>query len=176
MKNIFIILLVMLNALALGQQKKSKKQAVNKPPTLLPPPKIDRSEYPTSDNSKKCFVYKTEETKDSSVYVTENLLEYGWAGSDARFIITTYNYDAAKKGQNEKDGQIYAQSQRLRYINGTYTIQKNILTFIPDKAENYQNRTFKLSYKPKTQKVQSLQDEDSRLYKKGECAEPTISL
>ncbi|MCD9855884.1 hypothetical protein LUD75_14255 [Epilithonimonas sp. JDS] len=176
MKNVFIIFLLMLSCLAFGQKKKTKKPAITKSPTLLPPPRVDRSENLSSEDSKKCFVYKTEEQKDSSVYVTENLLEYNLSGSNARFIITTYNYDASKKSQTEKDSQIYAQSQRLRYIDGTYTIQKNTLNFIPDKAENYQNRTFKLIYKPNTQKVQSLKDEANLQYKKGECSEPMISL
>ncbi|MBV6878539.1 hypothetical protein NG800_001490 [Epilithonimonas ginsengisoli] len=175
MKTVFVIILIMMSGLTFGQQKKTKKAPPITPPTLLPPPEVKKLEDYSKDE-KKCFIYKSEEQKDSIVYVTENLLEYGWAGSNARFVITTYNYDAAQKSQTEKDGQIYAQSQRLRYIDGKYTIQKNILNFTPDKAENYQNRTFKIIYKPKSQKVESLKDESSHQYKKGGCTEPTISL
>lgn len=176
MKNLFVVTLVMLSVSAFGQQKKTRKAPPITPPKLLPPPEPKKLEELSEGDYKKCFIYKSEEQKDSSVYVTENLLEYGWAGSNARFVITTYNYDAAKKSQAEKEGQIYTQSQRLRYIDGTYTIQKNILNFIPDKVENYQNRTFKIIYKPKTQKVQSLKDESNKQYKTGGCPEPIISL
>lgn len=176
MKNLFVIILVILSGSVSGQQKKTKKAPQITPPKILPPPEVKEPKYLGADNSKKCFIYKSQEQKDSLIYITENLLEYGWAGSNARFVITTYNYDVAKKSQMEKDGQIYAQSQRLRYIDGKYTIQKNNLTFTPDKAENYENRTFKIVYKPKTQKVDYLKDEGSHQYKKGKCDEPVISL
>lgn len=176
MKNLILICIIMLSASAFGQQKKTKKPPPITRTEILPPPETKKIDEQNIDKTKKCFVYKMEEQKDSVVYVTENLLEYGWAADNARLVITTYNYVPAKKDMNKKEGNIYAQSQRLRYIEGTYTIQKGILGFIPDKAQNYQNRTFKIDYKPKTQKVQSLQDESNHRYTKGGCPEPTISL
>ena len=163
----------MLSGLAFGQQKKTKKAPLIKAPKILPPP--EPKELSEGD-SKKCFVYKSEEQKDSIVYVTENLLEYGWAGSNARLIITTYNYDLAKKKQLEKDGEILTQSQSLHFIDGKYRIEKNIFNFTPDKSENYEDRIFKLIYKPKTQNVESLKDEKDHPYTKGECLQPMISL
>ncbi|WDF45734.1 hypothetical protein PQ459_12595 [Chryseobacterium sp. KACC 21268] len=176
MKNVLILSLLILNGLAFGQQKKTKKAPPIVKQNLPEPPKAKDYETIISEDSKKCFVYKVEEKKDSLVYVTENLLEYGWAGSNARLIITTYNYDASKKNPKYKSGDIYAPSQRLRYIDGHYKIEKNTLNFTPDKAENYQNRTFKLVYKPKTQNVESLKDENNHPFKKGDCSQPTISL
>lgn len=176
MKNIFVILLVMLSGLSFGQQKKTKKAPPIKAPKLLPPPEVKANSYITEADSKKCYIYKFEEQKDALTYVTENLFEYGWAGSNARLVITTYNYDPVKKKELEKDGEIQTQSQSLHFIDGKYKIEKNILNFTPDKSENYENRTFKLIYKPKTQKVESLKDENDHPYKKGECLQPMISI
>lgn len=166
----------MLSGLAFGQQKKTKKAPPLIKKNLPEPPKAKDYDTLISEDSKKCFVYKAEEKKDSLVYVTENLLEYGWAGSNARLIITTYNYDPEKKKQTEKDGETLTQSQNLHFIDGRYKIEKNIFNFTPDKSENYESRTFKLIYKPKTQNVESLTDENNHPYKKGECLQPMISL
>ena len=175
MKNLIILTALSVGSLVFGQKKKSAKAPPIKEPTYYPVPEVKEYNY-EEHNSEKCFIYKTEETKNSVVYVTENLLQYGGATDNARMVITTYNYDSSKKQQTEKDGRIYSQSESLKYINGKSNLEKGNLNFTPDKKDKFQTRHFKVVYKPKTQKVDFLKDENNHPYKEGKCPEPTISL
>jgi len=118
----------------------------------------------------QCFVYNTEKQKDSLIYVTENLLEYGWNGSLARMVITTYNYDAKKK---KKMNNIVTAKQ-LQFIDGEYKIENDKLTFTPYKDEKFKKKTFKLIYNQK--KIDYLEDENGNKYISGNCPEPMIML
>ncbi|MNK85772.1 hypothetical protein D3C87_1056620 [compost metagenome] len=175
MRNLLLVLAVASSGLGYGQKKKPAK--------ILPPPPIvmpKKAEPPQSlaiqDDAKKCFVYVSEITKDSMVNVTENLLEYFPSGSNARMIITTYQYNPEVKKQLSGSGEMLAQTQQLQFIEGKYTIEKGTLTMTPDKKDRFDTRRFKLVNKPKTQTVINLKDEQNHLYKKGNCMEPMISL
>ncbi|WP_262152304.1 hypothetical protein [Chryseobacterium foetidum] len=176
MKNFLLAIAILSTSLAHGQKKKPAK--------VIPPPPIVRTEKepppPPSlaieDSSKKCFVHVSEVPKDSMVAVTENLLEYFPSGSNARMVITTYQYDPKLKKQLNGSDEMLAQSQQLQFIEGKYTIEKGILTMIPYKKDKFDTRRFKLVNKPKTQTVINLKDEQNHLYKKGNCIEPMISL
>jgi len=178
MKNLFIITILLICIFALGQKKKSTKMAP--PPVVAPkinPPATKKApDFTYWNNAAKCYIYRTEEKKDSLVYVTENLLEYGWVASNARMIITTYSFDPIKKQQVEKDGYIYGQSKTMQYIDGEFALEKGNLTFTPNKKDKFDVRHFKLVYKPKTQKVNYIKDENDRPYKIGDCPVPTVSL
>ena len=163
----------MLSGMAFGQQNKTKKAPPITPPKLISPPEVKIPEYPSEDDSKKCFVYTTEEQKDSRVYVTESLLEYGWASTNARIIITTYDYDPAKKQENE-DAYIFSKS--LEFIEGDFKIENGKLGFMPEKSDKYQKQIFRLINKSKSKTIEYLEDEKKHQYKEGECLQPTISI
>lgn len=164
-------MLILLSGVSNGQQKKSKK--VPPPIVLKPIEKESVPEYPGTNDSKKCFVYKTEETKGAMIYVKENLLEYGWAGTNARMIVTTYQYDPAIKQKNENS---YIYSKSLKFIEGDFKIENGKLNFTPDKTDLYQKQTFKLINKSKSKIIDHIEDEDQHQYKKGECLQPTVSI
>lgn len=157
-------------------QKKKPRKIVPPPPVreVPPPPKIE--ELPFEDDHKKCFVFKAEEQKDSLVYVTETLLEYGWNNDLARMIITTYDFDPVKKKEAEEDGYILVQSETMQFINGTYKIEKDVLTFTPEKPEKFKTRLFKITYKSKTKKINFLTDENNNKLQTGECLQPMVSM
>ena len=175
MRNLLLVLAVASSGLGYGQKKKPAK--------ILPPPPIvmpKKAEPPQSlsiqDDAKKCFVYVNEVTKDSMVNVTETLLEYFPSGSNARMVITTYQYDPELKKKLSGSGETLAQTQQLQFIEGKYTIEKGTLTMTPSKKDQFEPRRFKLVNKPKTQTLLHLKDEQNHLYKKGKCLEPVISL
>ncbi|MBD8080914.1 hypothetical protein [Chryseobacterium caseinilyticum] len=175
MKNVLFVISLVSSSFAYGQKKK--------PARAIPPPPIVRKEIaepPQSlsinDDSKKCFVYVSEVAKDSVVAVTENLLEYFPSGRNARINTTTYQYDSKLKKQSNGSGEMLAQTQQLQFIEGNYTIEKETLTVIPDKKDKFDTRRFKIVYKPDTNTVINLKDEQNHLYKKGKCIEPMISL
>lgn len=165
MRNIIVIIALLSSTATFGQIKKKA--------SLPPPPKPAKV---SEQKSEKCFLYTTEEQKDTLVYVTENLLEYGWAGSNARIIITTFDYDPLKKKTVEKKGYVYAQSKSMEFINGSYKIEKDILIFSPEKPDKFAQRRFKIYYKAKTKNEAYLEDEAKHLFKPGKCLEPMVSM
>lgn len=165
MKNILVLIGLLSSSYTFAQ--------VRKPTPIPPPPKPAKV---SEQKSEKCFLYTTEERKDALVYVTENLLEYGWAGSNARMIITTFNYDPLKKEKVEKEGYVYAQSKSMQFINGSYKIEKDILSFSPEKPDKFKQRRFKIYYKAKTKNEAYLEDEAKHPFKPGKCLEPMVSM
>lgn len=65
----------------------------------LPPPSAPNSTV--ISETENCFLFRQKEAKDSLVYVTENLLEYGRSENIARIIIVTSSYDPIKKQEAE---------------------------------------------------------------------------
>lgn len=175
MRNLLLLIAVAGSSVAYGQKKKSTKN-LPPPPIVMPTKAEPPQSLAKEDNSKKCFVYVNEVPKDSMVAVTENLLEYFPSGSNARMIITTYQYDPEVKKKLSGSGETLAQTQQLQFIEGKYTIEKGTLTMTPNKKDQFEPRRFNLVNKPKTQTLLHLKDEQNHLYKKRKCLEPMISL
>lgn len=175
MKKLIIITALLMCITASAQNKKPRK-IISPPPVkeVLEPPRLQ--EFIIEDDGKKCFVYKKEQQKDSLVYVTETLLEYGWNNDLARMIITTYDFDPVKKKEAEEDGYILVQSESMQFINGTFNIDKETLTFIPDKSEKFKTQLFKITYKPKIKKIDFLTDKNNNKLQTGECLQPMVSM
>ena len=181
MKNVIFIITMLSCGVVFGQQKKSNKTPFKVPeikqePKEEPPPPPPAPSSSTISETENCFLFRQEESKDSLVYVTENLLEYGWNGDNARMLISSSNYDPVKKQEAEKQGMRLMQTETVQYIDGTFKIVKGILTFEPMKTEISERRTFKLIFKPKTRKIDYLRDENGNKYNKGKCPENTISV
>jgi len=177
MKKIFLVILIISTHLfVFGQQKKSKKNTI--------PPPIKKKEYSipeairiediVREQTEKCFVYKIEEKKDSLLYVSNSLLEYGWAGDNARMVITSYHYDPVKKKEAEQKGYVLLEEKDMQFINGSYKAEKNLLIFTPDKLERFEKRIFRLVYRQKTKEIDYLEDEKSNKYVPGDCPEPIV--
>ena len=178
MKKAFIIFGIIACSFAFGQKNKSSKPRRIAPPPVreaAPPPVEKLSPIPEREEE-KCFVNKQEEQKEDLIYVKETLLEYGWASTNARMVITTYNYDPIKKEEAEKNGDRLLYSQSLQFIEGDFKIEKGNLIFTPTKADKFKKKIFKFYYQPKTQKILHLEDENKQLLKTGKCLEPTISI
>lgn len=176
MKKNILIFALLASSFAIGQKKKTSTKPIVPPPVIQRVPEEKAPELVrTPSETEKCYVYKTETQKDSRVFVTENLFEYGWAHTNARLVITKYDYDFVKKKQAEKNGYVYAQSQTRKFIEGDFTIDNKILTFTPDKKED-EKRIFKLLYKPNSKSVDHLEDKDKNKYIIGDCLQPTVSL
>ena len=175
MKKIFLFTALLLFITASAQKKKPQK-IVPPPPIreIPPPPKIEKLSFEEDD--KKCFVYKNEELKDSLMYVTETLLEYGWHSDLARMIITTYNYDPIKKEQTEKAGYLWGQAKTMQFIEGIFKIEKDVFTFIPTKKDRFETQSFKITYQSKTKKIDFLTDENNNKLQTGECLQPMVSM
>jgi len=175
MKKIFMLTALLLCITASAQKKKQQK-IVLPPPVreIPPPPKIEKLSF--EDDDKKCFVYKNEEQKDSLVYVTETLLEYGWNNDLARMIITTYDYDPVKKKEAEEAGYDLVQSETLQFIEGSFKIDKDVFTFNPTKKDHFATQLFKITYKPKTKKVDFLTDKKNNKLQPGECLQPMVMM
>lgn len=101
MKYVFMLISLIICSGTFAQEKKTTK-TIPPPPVRkeLPPPKI-QSLIKEDDEDTKCFVYIVKEEKEGRIFVTENLLEYGWNNDLARIVITTYDYDpvAVKKAE-----------------------------------------------------------------------------
>ena len=170
MKHLIFILTAFSCGVVFGQQKDTTQISlqISEPnPKIIPYAELlpeDREE------TKQCFVYITEKQKDSLVYVTENLLEYGWNGSNARIVITTYNYEVSKK---KKINNIVTKKQ-LQFIDGEYKIDNGKLTFTPNKDEKFEQKTFNLIYNK--MKIDYLEDENGNKYTSGGCSQPIMSL
>lgn len=126
--------------------------------------------------TKKCFLHATEVIKDSVVYVTQNLLEYGYEDNKARILITTYDYDLVKEKLAKLNGSSLTKLETIQFVDGTYKIEKNLLTFKPDDAINFKTTQFKISFKPKSSTIQFLTNKTGEKYVKGECYVDSPSL
>lgn len=176
MKNTTIIFALLISSFAFGQKKKPSKP-IGPPPVIQHAPEEKVPEIVrTETETEKCFVYNTEYQKDSRIFVTENLFEYGWAGSNARLIITKYDYDFVKKKETEKEGYVYAQTKTSQFIEGDFKIENKILTFSPNKKDKFEKRTFKLFYKSNSKNVDYLEDQDKNKFAVGACLQPSVSL
>jgi len=175
MKKLIMITALFMCFVGSAQKKKSSK-IIPPPPVkeVLEPPKMQ--ELIIEDDRKNCFVYKNEEQKDSLIYVTETLLEYGWASDLARIIITTYDYDPVKKKEAEEAGYTLVQAETMQFIEGIFKIENSILTFTHDKLDRFKTQLFKINYKPKTKKVDFLTDENNNKLQTGECLQPMVSI
>lgn len=176
-KIIILVPMIMAHILCFGQKKKSGK-------TDFPFPKIENTtRVPEAKKiedldlvpSKSCFVYNTEEKKDSLLFVNENLLEYGWAGDNARMVITSYSYDPIKKESAAKSGYVLLEERKMQFVNGSYKIQNDMLVFTPEKKEKFKTRRFRLLYKSRTKKIDCLIDEENNKFFPGDCLEPMVS-
>ncbi|WP_367330604.1 hypothetical protein [Sphingobacterium multivorum] len=179
MKKISILILIILaHMLCFGQKKKSGKTRLSFPKIERPidPPEAKRIEDLDLVPMAKCFVYKTEERKDSLLFIIENLLEYGLAGDNARMVITSYSYDPAKKAAAKNKGEVLVEEKSMKFVNGSCKIHNDVLVFTPEKLEKFKVRTFGLIYKPKSKKIDYLKDEESNKFVPGDCLEPTVSL
>lgn len=175
MKKIFLFTALLLCITASAQKKKPQKIVPPPPVRKIPlPPKIEKISFEEDD--KKCFVYKNEELKDSLMYVTETLLEYGWNMDRARMIITTYDYDPVKKKEAEEAGYTLIQAETMQLIEGVFKIEKDIFTFIPTKKDRFETQSFKITYQSKTKKVDLLTDENNNKLQTGECLQPMVSM
>lgn len=175
MKNVFMIAALLLCFVGSAQKKKSRKIVPPPPVREIPPPtKIE--EIYVEDDSKKCFVYKAEEQKDSIVYVTETLLEYGWASDLARMIVTSYDYDPIKKKEAKEAGYDLVQAETMQFIDGVFKIENGTFTFTPDKLDRFKTQLFKITYKPKTKEVEFLIDENNNKLQTGECLQPMVMM
>lgn len=174
MKQLIMITAFLMCFVGSAQQKKPKK-IVPPPPVkeVLEPPKI---EAPKKDDSKKCFSFTMEEKRDSLVYVTETLLEYGWNSDLARIIITSYDYDPIKKKEAKEAGYDLVQAETMQFIDGVYKIENGTFTFTPDKLDRFITQLFKITYKPKAKEIEFLIDEDSNKLQPGECLQPMVMM
>ncbi len=172
--------LIMITALLMcfvgSAQKKKPRKVIPPPPVkeVLEPPKIQ--ELTVKDDSKKCFSFKMEEKKDSLVYVTETLLEYGWNSDLARMIITTYDYDPIKKKEAKEAGYDLVQAETMQFIDGVYKIENGTFTFTPDKLDRFKTQLFKITYKPKAKEIEFLIDENNNKLQPGECLQPMVMM
>jgi len=167
MRNLIFIIIILNCIVSFGQKKKSNKMLV--PPKIL---KIEEEPIP----EEKCFVYKFEVPKDSLIFESTNLLEYGWSGENARIVIKTVQYDPIKEKKAKEEGYDLIWERTLQYINGKFKIEKNILTFTPEKLNAHKIQTFKLIYKAKSKDLDYLIDENGKKYIVGKCSEPTIEM
>lgn len=175
MRNLLFVFAVVGSNVAYGQKKKTK--IIIPPPPIIMPTKAEPPKRPAiEDQSTKCFVYINEVPKDSMVAVTENLLEYKPSSSSARMVITTYEYDPKLRSKANESGEMLARTQQLQFIDGTYDIEKDTLTMMPNNKDRFETRRFKIVNKPKTQTVINLKDEQKHLYKKGKCLETMTNI
>ena len=73
--------------------------------------------------------------------------------------------DKAKKEGEKKakeEGYDMIWKRTLQYINGRYKIEKNIITFTPEKLDTHKIQTFKLIYKTKSKDLDYLIDENDK--------------
>ncbi len=166
-KNLIFIIIILNCIVSFGQKKKSNKM-------LVPPKILKIEEKPILEG--KCLIYKFEIPKDSLIFESTNLLEYGWSGENARIVIKTVQYDPIKEKKAKEEGYDMIWKRTLQYINGRYKIEKNILTFIPEKLDTHKIQTFKLIYKTKSKDLDYLIDENDKKYIIGNCLEPTIEM
>lgn len=179
MKGIFIVtFLIFTKALVFGQMESSSPiNILASIKQKAPLEQVGATKESFVQQTENCFVYTTEQQKDSLVYVSESLLEYGWAGANARMVITRYTYDPVKKEAVEKEGRkFFFPNQELQFINGTYKTEENTLIFTPDKVDQYEERTFKIVYTLKTNNIDYLVDEDNNNYLRGDCLEPVVGM
>ena len=175
MKQLIMITALFMCFLGSAQQKKPRKVIQPAPvKEVLEPPKIQ--ELTVKDDSKKCFSFKMEEKKDSLVYVTETLVEYGWNSDLARMIITTYDYDPIKKKEAKEAGYDLVQTETMQFIDGVFRIEKGIFTFTPDKLDRFKTQSFKITYKPKVKEIEFLIGENSNKLQPGECLQPMVMM
>lgn len=178
MKNLIFIITILCCGATFGQQKKSKKARFEVPkvkrdkPVEIPPPPAPN----TISENENCFLFRQEEPKDSLVYVTENLLEYGRYGDNARIFVYNSNYDPVKKEEAEKQGMMLVQSETVQLIDGTFKIVKDELIFTSKESKEFKNQVFRLFFKTKTQKVDYLKDEKGNKYGRGKCHVATVSI
>lgn len=179
MKSLIIITaLLSCSSIAFAQQKKPNKTKTP-PPKIKPAPKVllppPIAKIPDM-YKEQCYIYNSEETKDALINQTKTFVEYGWSGDNARIIIERKEYDPVKEKEAQEKGYSLVWNETAQYINGKYKIDKNILTIIPDKSDQFQSQKFKLIYKAKTKEVDYLQDDKNNKYKIGECPLPVISI
>jgi hypothetical protein len=97
MKNLIFIIAILNLTVVFGQKKKSNQSL------QLPPKVLVIKELPIAE--KKCYVYKSEVPKDSLIFESTYLLEYGWNdGENARIIIKTMEYDPIKEKEAIQKG------------------------------------------------------------------------
>ncbi|MFC6267275.1 hypothetical protein [Frigoriflavimonas asaccharolytica] len=177
MKNLYLIFLLLLSTMVFAQKKTGKK--LPPPPPPEPPAVIEYSEeYKTllQEDSNKCFVLKEEEKKESLIHYTETLIESGWPSKNARIIKTTSTADPVKVEEAEKKGYLIMNTQTMQFIEGVSTLEKNILTFTPEKKDRFSTEVFKIFYKPKSKKVNYLENAKHQKFIEGKCLEPTVSM
>lgn len=179
MKGIFIVtFLIFTKALVFGQMENSSP--INTLTSIIqetPLEQVGATKESFVQQTENCLVYTVAQQKNSLVYVSESLLEYGWAVNNARMVITRYTYDPIKKEAVEKEGRkFFFPNQELQFINGTYKTEENTLIFTPDKVNKHQKRTFKIVYNPETNKIDYLVDDDNNNYLRGDCLEPVVGM
>lgn len=170
MKNLFFLFAVFMSYNTVQAQKRSNK---------IIPPKITETKIRmiSKDETKKCFVYVTNEPKNNSMILeTKSILEYDESDNNARIIINSKEYDPIKDQQAKKEGNSLVWQETAEHINGTYKIDNDILTFTPEKLDHYEIRNLKLVYKPKTKKFDYLKDEVNNKYVVGDCSKSIVSV
>lgn len=174
MKYVFMLISLIICSGTFAQKKKTTK-TIPPPPVRkeFSPPKI-QSLIKEDDEDTKCFVYIVKEEKEGRVFVTENLLEYGWNNDLARIVITTYDYDPVAVKKAEEEGYLLGQTQRLQFIEGTFNIKDHTYTFIPTKLDKFKTETFKISFEGKSKKVKHLTNNKNEVFEKGACLEPIL--
>lgn len=176
MKKLILCLAILTcSTMAFAQQKKTTKtrttpRKVEQPPVIIPPP----SDELTVTNY--CFVYLHEEKKGDMVHADNTILEYGWAGQNARMVIESKEYDPIKEKEAKEKGEHLVWEETVQYINGKFKITNDVLTFMPDKPERYKTRVFKVIYKGKSKEPDYLIDEHKNKYLPGDCPTPIISV
>lgn len=71
---------------------------------------------------------------------------------------------------------ILGQSATLQYIDGTFSIENELLNFVPMATGRSESRTFKLVFEPGTHKVDYLNNANNNKYSRGKCHENTINM
>lgn len=174
MKNLLFMILLVCSTGAFAQKK---KRSIPPPPVIMEaPPKIQKPYVDEEEDETKCFVYTHKEEKGGIVFVTENLLEYGWNNDMARMIITNYEYDPIAEKEAEEKGYVLAKSKQLQFIDGHFKITNDTFTFTPTNTNEFKTEIFKINFENKTKKVKQLKNQDNELFVKGACLEPMVSM
>lgn len=151
------------------------------PAPMLPPPIIEPKNFENdnSENIAKCFVNVAETATANKVEILETLIEFGYSTDRARLVTTTTLHEGENIRQKiedaKKEGMQIVAEMSVELIDGTFSIEKNVLTFKGEDSKKI--KTFKITYKQKTKVIQQLTEiSTSQIYKTGPCFAPMPSI
>ncbi|MDR2909920.1 MAG: hypothetical protein LBV47_00930 [Bacteroidales bacterium] len=151
------------------------------------PPVISEPVY--TEPSPRCLSLKTETREDSTVYVTEQILEYdgedfslymeyGLESFSAQITVENREYNAFTDVYLDTEGNENVARYHFKhdFINGTCRIENDRLIFTPNETEKYETRTFKIQFAPDSKKIECLTDEKNNVWTTGECYKAQIMM